>query len=204
MPKRYFHRYQCQTLLLFGSQDTWSQWFSIRPFNNKLLVSELVVIDDAGHMATGGRSRKCRKAGTAHMVTGKVRGLWANRTIENMLDLSAVQKAGNSFPLTCEIKDVARMANCYAEDGELYRRVHRTVKWRDATRFWSFYFASSKRNVSCTDEYRNSYIMINGLVVPYRREWCCLPRIKKRRRFEGHGASDMRTFFIGSVFVDGK
>ncbi|NLQ17305.1 alpha/beta fold hydrolase [Marinomonas sp. M1K-6] len=114
------------TLLLSGTQDTWSPVEQHRLIQHKIVGSELVVIEDAGHMAPV--EAPIPVANALKSWLQKSRKRLSEQTLESMLIEWQCQKL---VTRSINLLDQGRwqeLASCYAEDGVLYRPSAPTVK----------------------------------------------------------------------------
>jgi pimeloyl-ACP methyl ester carboxylesterase/ketosteroid isomerase-like protein len=107
------------TLLLSGTEDTWSPVEQHQKMQQKILGSELVVIDGAGHMAPVEEPAKVAQALKSWLQTN--RRAKNDQTIENILIEWQCQKR---ITHSINLLDQGRwqeLADCYTEDGVLFR-----------------------------------------------------------------------------------
>jgi len=114
------------TLLLSGTQDTWSPVAQHQTIQQHIVGSELVVIDDVGHMAPIEDPINVAKALKNWLQ--KSRYTMSNQTIESMLIEWQCQKLVTRSINLLDQGHWQELANCYAEDGVLYRPSAPTVK----------------------------------------------------------------------------
>ena len=114
------------TLLLSGTEDTWSPVEQHQKMQQKIHGSELVVIDGAGHMAPVEEPVQVANA-LKHWLQ-KNRRAQSDQTIENMLiEWQCQKRVTHSINLLDQGRWQA-LANCYTEDGVLFRPSAPTVK----------------------------------------------------------------------------
>lgn len=114
------------TLLLSGTEDTWSPVSQHQKIQQHIAGSELVVIDGAGHMAPTEDPINVAKALKAWLQ--KSRNRMNNQTMENMLIEWQCQKLVTHSINLLDQGRWQELANCYTEDGVLYRPSSPTVK----------------------------------------------------------------------------
>lgn len=119
------------TLLLSGSEDTWSPVSQHQAIQQHIAGSELVVVEGAGHMAPAEAPDQVAKA-LMHWL-GKqehsaVNSQTTDQAMQTMLIEWQCQKLVTRSINLLDKADWQALANCYTEDGVLYRPSAPTVK----------------------------------------------------------------------------
>ncbi|WP_157959151.1 alpha/beta fold hydrolase [Marinomonas shanghaiensis] len=107
------------TLLLSGAEDTWSPVDQHKEMQDNISGSELVVIEDAGHMAPVEEPTKVAQALKRWLQTN--RRVKNDQTIENILIEWQCQKRVTHSINLLDQGRWQELADCYTEDGVLFR-----------------------------------------------------------------------------------